>query len=102
MSSYQAAPREGHLEQVFHIFGYLKKILEKRIAFDPDYPEIDESRFKSYDWCDFYRDAKEAVPPNVPEPLGKPVSIHCFVANLAGNVVTRRSQTGVLYSYAAL
>jgi hypothetical protein len=70
---------------------------KKRIAFDPDYPEIDESMFREHDWSDFYRDAEEVVPPNAPEPLGKPVSIHCFVdANLAGNFVTRRSQTGML------
>jgi hypothetical protein len=50
MSTYLAAPREGHLEQVFHIFGYMKKVPKKRIAFDPDYPEIDESRFKGHDW----------------------------------------------------
>jgi hypothetical protein len=55
------------------------------------------SRFKFCDWNDFYREAEEAIPPNAPDPLGKPVSIHCFVgANLAGNVVTRRSQTGIL------
>jgi hypothetical protein len=97
MSTYFAAPREGHLEQVFHIFGYLKKVPRKRIAFDPDYPEINESRFKAYDWNDFYRDAEEAIPPNAPDPLGKPVSLHCFVdANLAGNVVTRRRKTGIL------
>jgi hypothetical protein len=75
----------------------LKKVPKKRITSDPDYPEIDESRFKTYDWSDICRDAEETVPPNAPEPLGKPVSIHCFVdANLAGNVVTRRSQTGIL------
>jgi hypothetical protein len=85
------------LEQVFNIFGYLKKVPKRRIAFDPDYPEIEESRFRIHDWGDFYRDAEELIPPNAPEPLGKPVSIHCFVdANLAGNVVTRRSQTGIL------
>jgi hypothetical protein len=97
MSTYLAAPREGHLEQVFHIFGYLKKVPKKRIAFDPDYPKIDESRFKECDWRDFSCDAEEMVPPNAPEPLGNPVSIHCFVdPNLAGIVVTRRSQTGIL------
>jgi hypothetical protein len=36
MSTYLAiqlvAPMEGHLEQVFHIFGYLKKVPKKRIA----------------------------------------------------------------------
>jgi hypothetical protein len=98
LSTYLAAPHEGHLEQVFHIFGYLKKNPKRKIAFDPDYPVIAESCFKSYDWYEFYRDSKEAIPPNAPEPLGsKPVSIHCFVdANLAGNVVTCRSQTGIL------
>jgi hypothetical protein len=97
MSTYLATPREGHLEQVFHIFGYLKKIPKRRISFDPDYPEIDESRFRRCDGTDFYRDAVETVPPGAPEPMGKPVSLHCFVdANLAGNVVTRRSQTGIL------
>jgi hypothetical protein len=50
-----------------------------------------------YDWADFYRDTEEAIPLDEPEPFGKPVSLHCFVdANLAGNVVTRRSQTGIL------
>lgn len=97
LSAYLAAPREGHLEQVFHIFGYLKKNPKRKLAFDPDHPRIDESRFKKYDWQDFYRDCVEAIPPNMPKPRGKSVSIHCFVdANLAGNVVTRRSQTGIL------
>jgi hypothetical protein len=31
------------VEQVFHIFGYLKKIPKKRIVFDPDYPAIEVS-----------------------------------------------------------
>jgi len=75
----------------------LKKVPKRRIAFDSDYPRIDESRFAQYDWYDFYRDAVEAVPPDAPDPLGKPVSLHCFVdADLAGNVLTRRSQTGIL------
>jgi hypothetical protein len=53
--------------------------------------------FPKYDWYDFYRDAKEAVPPNAPKPKGKPVSTHCFVdAGHAGDKTTRRSQTGVL------
>jgi hypothetical protein len=33
----------------------------------------------------------------MPTPLGKPVCISCFVdANHAGNVITRRSHTGIL------
>ena len=45
----------------------------------------------------YYPDAEEAIPPNAPEPLGKEVQINCFVdADHAGNLVTRRSHTGIL------
>lgn len=97
MSAYLASPREGHLEQVLHIFGYLKNHPKRKIAFDPDRPRIDGGRFTKYDWQDFYGDVQEAVPHNMPEPRGNAVSLHCFVdADLAGNVVNRRSHTGIL------
>ena len=48
-------------------------------------------------WTDFYGDASEAIPPKMPKPPGNPVNTTCFVdANHAGNLVTRRSQTGIL------
>ena len=97
MSAHLALPRIGHLEQVLHIFGYLKSHPKRKLAFDTAHPKIDERRFHKYDWHDFYREAKEAIPGDMPEPLGNPVSTHCFVdADLAGNTVTRRSQTGIL------
>lgn len=97
MSSYLANPREGHLEQVIHIFGYLKKVPKKSIAMDPRSPAIDQSRFVKHDWEDFYRDAREPIPEDLPSPRGCPVSIHCFVdASHADNRANRRSQTGIL------
>ena len=97
MSKYLAMPREGHLEQVLHIIGYIKQHKKMRLMFDSSYPLVKESWFKTYDWFEFYHDAKEAIPPNMPEARGKPVIISCFVdANHAGDVVDRRSQTGVL------
>jgi hypothetical protein len=40
---------------------------------------------------------EEELPPKMPEPLGHPVHIYVFVdANHAGNLVTRRSHTGIL------
>ena len=67
------------------------------LAFDPQHPDISKDRFVKYDWQDFYRDAKEAIPGDAPPPRGKVVSTHCFVdADHAGNRVTRRSQTGIL------
>ena len=97
MSKHLALPREGHLEQVLHIMGYVKSHKKMRILFDSSYPKVNEGWFKEYDWYDFYRDAKEAIPPNMPEARGNDVIISCFVdANHAGNTKDRRSQTGVL------
>ena len=97
MSQHLALPREGHLEQVLHIVGYLKSHPKFRLLFDSSKPRINEKWFQEYDWFDFYRDAKESIPPNIPEPRGLEVTTSCFVdANHAGNVKDRRSQTGIL------
>jgi hypothetical protein len=97
LSSHLALPRDGHLQAVYHVFGYLKARPKRTLAFDPSHPDIDETRFKVCDWRDFYRDAKESVPGDAPEPRGNYVSTHCFVdADHAGNRVTRRSQSGIL------
>jgi hypothetical protein len=97
LSSHLALPRVGHLQQAYHIFGYLKQKPKKTLAFDPHHPDIDESRFVKCDWHDFYRGAKEPIPGDAPEPRGNVVSTHCFVdADHAANLLTRRSQTGIL------
>lgn len=97
LSSHLAMPRVGHLQQVYHIFGYLKASPRRRLFFDPDHPKISETRFRQFDWIDFYKEAKEDIPIKMPEPLGNPVEIHCFVdASHASDVATRRSQSGIL------
>ena len=98
LSQYQALPRQGHLEAAYHIFAYLKHHETSRIAFDPKTPIVNDRAFNTdADWTDFYGDVREELPPKMPKPLGKPVCISCFVdANHAGNVITRRSHTGVL------
>ena len=97
MSKHMALPREGHLEQLLHIYGYLKQKKKLRIAFDPDQPQINPNRFKTYDWEDFYKGVKEDIPPDMPRSRGLAISISAFVdANHAGNVANRRSQTGIL------
>jgi hypothetical protein len=92
--------RRGHLEALYHIFAYPKKHENgARIVFDPKLPDdFDERVFNSNaDWRDFYGDVAEELPPNMPEPKGKSVMISCFVAaNHAGNVITRRSHTGII------
>ena len=97
MSQHLVMPRLGQLEQLYHVFGYLKEHPKRKLAFDPQHPEVDDKRFKKYDWYDFYRDAEEAIPGDMPQPRGNFMSTHCFVdANHAGNTVNRRSQTGIL------
>jgi hypothetical protein len=85
------------LEQVLHIFAYLKAHNKSKMVFDDTLPSFHGSTFKTYDWFDFYGDIKEAVPPNAPEAKGNSVHMSCFVdADHAGNRVTRRSHTGIL------
>jgi hypothetical protein len=98
LSSHNALPREGHLEAVLDVFAYLKKHQSAAIVFDDDLPIIDEKQFKEVDWSDIYGNVEEALPPNMPAPLGNPVETFCFVdLDHAGNLATRRSHTGIPY-----
>ena len=47
MSQYQAIPREGHLEQVLHIFALLEKKPNLILYTDPSFPLIEYSLFKT-------------------------------------------------------
>jgi len=98
LSQYSAQPRLGHIKAVYHIFAYLDKHIESKIVFDPALPEVDELVFvDGGDWKDFYGNKEEELPPGMPEPLGRPMVMNVFVdADHAGNVVTRRSHTGII------
>ena len=50
MASCMALPRSGHLDQVYHIFAYLKKKHNSEIIFDPSEPEIDDTDFDQHNW----------------------------------------------------
>ena len=102
LSSCLAMPREGHLEQVFHIFAYLKGKHNTEMIFDPSLPEIDESLFPKEDWSSSVYatgdcELKEVVPPNMPSPRGRGFTMRAYVdSDHAGDTVTRRSRTGFL------
>ena len=97
LSCHLSLPRSGHLQQVYHIFGYLKHSPRRRLFFDPDPPNISIERFQKFDWVDFYKGIEEDIPIDMPEPRGNEVEIHCFVdASHASEKVQRRSQTGIL------
>ena len=64
MSLFVAMPREGHIQQVLHIFAYLKIHHNAQIVFDPSHPEIDDGLFEKQDWSSMYRTGKEPMPGN--------------------------------------
>ena len=99
MSSHLALPREGHLQQLYHIFAYLKKHHNAEMVFDPSDPVVDESMFSRRDWTtsEFGLSLTEDLPDNMPEPRGFGFTMRAFVdADHAGDSVTRRSRTGFL------
>ena len=79
LSRYVVSPREGHLQQVFHIFAYMKHHKRSRMVIDDIEPVFDESSFKVCDWSDFYPDAEEAIPHDAPMVRGNGVVTSCFV-----------------------
>ena len=95
LAAYSAAPRQGHLAAVLHVFAYLKKHPRSKLVLDPKY--VDHDPHTEHDWKDFYGDAKEIIPDDMPDPLGMHMQMTCFVdSDHAGDMVTRRSRTGVL------
>ena len=69
-----------------------------KLDYDLKIPEVDESAFNNIeDWKNFYGDVEEELPPKMADPPGNVVSISAFVyANHSGNVVTRRSHSGII------
>ncbi|GFH47961.1 hypothetical protein CTEN210_14370 [Chaetoceros tenuissimus] len=102
MASVMALPRKGHLDQLFHMFAFLKIKHNAELVLDPSYPEIDESLFERKDWThSVYGDVKEEVipetDPNYRKPRGKGFVIRAHVdSDHAGDSVTRRSRTGFI------
>jgi hypothetical protein len=86
------------LEQVLHIFAYLKKYKRSTLVFDHNVPLFDESHFVvRCDWSKFYPGAAEVEPPNAPELRGKPITLSCYInANHAGCRVVQRSHSEIL------
>ena len=99
-SRHSMAPRQGHLNGIIRVFGYLKKHWGARIMIDPNYPKHSVYPTPECDnWKEFYPDAEEHIPDEVdtPTPKGLPVRFTCFKdADHAHDILTRRSVTGIL------
>jgi len=67
-------------------FWLLKGVALLSFVLCSHYPVISEDRFERFDWYDFYKEAKDDIPTDIPQPLGREVEIHCLVdANHPGD-----------------
>ena len=99
MSSFRASPREGHLERLKRIYGYLSKMRHAIIRIRTGVPDYSDIPDQQYDWMyTVYGNAEEMLPSDAPEPLGKPVTFTTYVdANLYHCMVTGRAVTGIIH-----
>ena len=99
MSSFRAAPREGHLERLRRICGYLYKMKNGFIRVRVDEPEYSDLPSHEYDWAKtVYGDVEEQVPEDAPPTRGKRVVMTTYKdANLYHDLTTGRAVTGVLH-----
>ena len=93
MPSHLVMPRKGHLDQVLHIFAYLRK-------YHNTDPVVEQDAFEQRDWTssEFGTvQGKEEVPSNMPEPKGLGFIMRAKVdADHASDTMTRCSRTGFL------
>jgi hypothetical protein len=69
------------------------------MAFDDTIPpDVANNKIRdTTGWEDFYKNVKEELPPNAPEPRGRAVKQTVFVdSDLAGCTLTRHSRSGII------
>ncbi len=95
LSSHLAHPCKGHLETALHMMSYLQHKHNTQLIFDPTYPKIDMESFPQFNCTKFYSDVEEAIPVDMPEPLGKDVDVRMMCdSDHAVEKRTRCSCTG--------
>ncbi len=100
LGRFRASPRQGHLDRLRRVIGYMKKKRGGAIRFRTGIPDWENSFPEpiKYDWAEsVYGCPQEEIDSRAPTPKGKYVRTTSFVdANLMHDVVTGRSCTGVL------
>ena len=65
MGRFRVAPREGHLQRLKHVMGYLKnkKFVDAALRFRTEMPDYNHIAKPSVDWTySVYGDVKEQIP----------------------------------------
>ena len=98
MARFTAAPKQGHLQRMLRIFGYLKHYSQYGIMIDTKEKLLPTTMENiEVNWEEQYPGAKEELPPDMPIPKGKSIMINVYVdADHAHDQDTRRSVTGFI------
>jgi hypothetical protein len=98
MSRFNMLPREGHHKAVKRILSYLKTHPKWRDIIDISYPDHSVYHVEDHsNWMEFYPDASEEIPKDLPPQKGPRVEMTDYVdVDHAHDLVTRRSITGIL------
>jgi hypothetical protein len=98
MNRFNIFPREGHLKAVKRILSYLKTFPKGRIIIDTSYPDHYVYPVEDHsNWMQFYPDAGEEIPKDLPPEKGPRVRMTVYVdVDHAHDLVTRRFITGIL------
>jgi hypothetical protein len=99
MSQFRAAPRQGHLDRLQQMYGYLRKYASAAIRVHIEEPHFSELPDQEFDWCEtVYGKVEELLPADAPRPLRKAITtVHCTDANLQHDLLTGRAVTGILH-----
>ena len=101
MGRFRMAPRQGHLERLKRICGYLRNFPHAAICFQTNLPTHEDHlhKIQEHDWMyAVYGNIKEELPSNMPMPKGNIVRTTSFVdANLMHDFTNGRSATGILH-----
>ena len=104
LSRFRHCPRQGHVDRLKRVCGYVRKFPQGAIRFRvgiPDHESIFGSEPTKYDWMEMvYWTPVEDTPSNAPVAKGNPVRTTTYAdANLLHDLVTGRSATGVLHFF---
>ena len=99
MSQFRIAPKEGHLNRLKRVYGYLSRFREGVIRVRTEEPDYSGIQNYEYDWSSaVYGEVEELIPRDIPKALGKPVTLTTYVdANLYHDLITGRAVTGILH-----
>jgi hypothetical protein len=99
MSSYRVLPRQGHLERLKRIYGYIKKNPDGAIRYRTNIPDQGNGQPVQHDWTStVYGNAQEELPSDMPAPKGMVMRIKTYQdAKLYHDLVNGRSMSGIIH-----